>query len=213
MPRAGNAAVGRSKSSKRWLREHARDPHVRAARNDGYRGRAVAKLRAIDERDRVLRPGQRVVDLGAAPGAWSQYAVECVGDRGHVVASDILPMAPIAGVEFIQGDFRDTEVLEQVRTTLGGSAHVVLSDMAPNMSGIDSVDQPASMLLAELAHELAIELLEPEGTLLTKVFQGEGSDAFLQRVRGDFQSVRVRKPEASRPRSREVYVLARGRKL
>lgn len=205
--------MARSKSSKRWLREHARDPHVRAARSEGYRGRAVAKLRAIDERDRVFRPGQRVVDLGAAPGAWSQYAAERVGDKGRMVASDILPMDAIAGVDFVQGDFREPEVLERLRGALGGRADVVLSDMAPNMSGIDSVDQPASMLLAELAHELAIELLEPDGVLLTKVFQGEGSDDLLRRIRGDFRSVRVRKPEASRPRSREVYVLASGRKL
>lgn len=206
--------MARSRSSRRWLREHARDPHVRAARAQGYRGRAVAKLRAIDERDGLFRPGQRVVDLGAAPGAWSQYASERVGPQGRVVASDILAMDPIAGVEFVQGDFREEEVLTRIRAAAGSERiDVVLSDMAPNMSGIDSVDQPASMLLAELAHELALELLEPEGTLLTKVFHGEGSDEFLRALRRDFKSVRVRKPEGSRPRSREVYMLARGRRL
>lgn len=205
--------MARSKSSRRWLREQARDPHTRAARAQGYRGRAVAKLREIDARDRLLHSGQRVVDLGAAPGAWSQYASERVGTNGVIVASDILPIEPIAGVTTVQGDFREADVLAAVRAALGGPADVVLADMAPNMSGIDSVDQPAAMLLTELAHEFALEVLEPDGVLLTKMFQGEGSDAFLRAARGHFAGVKIRKPAASRPRSREVYVLARGRRL
>jgi len=205
--------MARSKSSKRWLREHHEDPYTRRARREGYRGRAVYKLMELDDRDRLLRPGSRVVDLGAAPGSWSQYAVERVGPGGRVVASDVLAMDPIAGVEFVQGDFRDDEVLEAVRAALGGGADLVMSDMAPNMSGIDAVDQPASMALTELAHELAVEVLESGGTLLTKMFQGEGSDALVRRMRDDFKSVRVRKPAASRDRSREVYVVASGREL
>lgn len=213
MPRGWIVPVARSKSSRRWLREHHRDPHVRAARAQGYRGRAVAKLAEIDRRDRLFRPGMRVVDLGAAPGAWSQYAAEQVGAAGRVVASDILAMEPLAGVTFVRGDFRDETVLEAVKQALSGPADLVLSDMAPNMSGIDAVDQPASMALAELAHELAIEVLHPEGALLSKLFQGEGSDDFVRALRRDFASVRMRKPEASRARSREVYALARQRKL
>jgi len=213
MPRAGIASVARSKSSRRWLDEHARDPHVRAARAAGYRSRGFAKLAEIDRRDQLLRPGLCVVDLGAAPGAWSQYALERVGERGRVIACDVLPMEPLAGVTFIEGDFRDDEVLDRVRGAVAGAADLVLSDMAPNFSGMAVVDQPASMALTELAHELAIEILKPGGALLTKMFQGEGSDAFVARLRGDFSGVRVRKPEASRPRSREVYVLATGRQL
>ncbi len=205
--------MARSSSSKRWLHERDKDPYVRDARARGYRGRAVAKLEEIDRRDGLLGPGLRVVDLGAAPGAWSQYASERVAPGGRVVATDILPMDPIPEVTFIQGDFRENDVAEAIRDAAGGRVDLVLSDMAPNMSGIDSVDQPASMLLAELAHELAIEMLEDDGTLLIKVFQGEGSDALLQTLRRDFRSVRVRKPQASRARSREVYMLARARKL
>lgn len=205
--------MARSKSSRRWLREHFRDPHGRDARSRGYRGRAVAKLAEIDRRDDLFRAGQRVVDLGAAPGAWSQYAAERVGPSGRVVASDLLAMEPVENVTFIQGDFREESVLDAVRQALSGPADLVLSDMAPNMSGIDAVDQPASMALTELAHELAIEVLKPEGTLLAKIFQGEGSDEFIRQLRRDFASVRIRKPEASRARSREVYALARHRKL
>jgi len=205
--------VARSKSSKRWLREQARDPHTQAARAQGYRGRAVAKLREIDHKDGLLRRGQRVVDLGAAPGAWSQYAAEQVAPTGTVVASDILPLEPIPGGTTVQGDFREADVLARVKAALAGRADLVLADMAPNMSGIDSVDQPAAMLLTELAHEFAIEVLEPEGALLTKMFQGEGSDAFVQALRRDFASVKIRKPAASRSRSREVYVLATKRRL
>lgn len=205
--------MARSKSSKRWLREHHDDPYTQRARREGYRGRAVYKLMELDEKDGLLQPGARVVDLGAAPGSWSQYAVERVGPRGRVVASDILAMDPIAGVEFVQGDFREDEVLAAVRAALGGGANLVMSDMAPNMSGMDAIDQPASMALTELAHELAVEVVESGGSLVTKMFQGEGSDALVRRLRDDFSTVRVRKPGASRDRSREVYVVASGREL
>lgn len=205
--------MGRSKSSARWLREHHADPYTQRARKEGYRGRAAYKLIELDEKDGLLQTGMRVVDLGSAPGSWSQYAVQRVGPAGRVIASDILPMDPIAGVEFVQGDFREDEVLEAVRNSLDGHATLVMSDMAPNFSGIDAVDQPASMALTELAHELAVDVLESGGTLVTKMFQGEGSDALVRRLRVDFQSVKVRKPGASRDRSREVYVVARGRQL
>jgi len=206
--------MARSKSSRRWLREHHEDPYARQARAQGYRGRAVYKLSEIDRKDRLLRPGMRVVDLGAAPGAWSQYAAERVGPHGLVVASDRLEMEPVAGVTFVAGDFREDRVAQALVSALGhGGADLVMSDMAPNMSGVDAVDQPAAMALTELAHELALRVLKPGGTLLAKMFQGEGSDAFVRALRQDFTRVRVRKPDASRARSREVYVLAGRRKL
>lgn len=204
--------MARSSSSRRWLQEQRNDPYTRRARQEGYRGRAVYKLIELDTKDRLLRPGMRVVDLGAAPGSWSQYAAGRVGRDGRVIASDILPMEPIPGVEFVQGDFREDAVLESLRTALGGrGAGLVMSDMAPNLSGMDAIDQPASMALTELAHALAVEVLEAGGTLVTKMFQGEGSDDFLRTLRGDFATVKVRKPGASRDRSREVYVVAGGR--
>lgn len=204
--------MARSSSSRRWLREQRNDPYTRRARQEGYRGRAVYKLIELDTKDRLLRPGMRVVDLGSAPGSWSQYAAGRVGSNGRVIASDILPMEPVPGVEFIQGDFREDAVLESLRTTLGGrGADLVMSDMAPNLSGMDAIDQPASMALTELAHALAVEILEPGGVLLTKMFQGAGSDELLRGLRGDFATVKVRKPRASRDRSREVYVVAGGR--
>lgn len=206
--------MARSKSSRRWLREHFDDPYTQRAQAEGYRGRAVYKLAEIDEKDRLLRPGMRVLDLGAAPGAWSQYAVERVGARGRVIASDILPMDPIPGVTFIQGDFHEEAVLDEILEALGDDgADLVLSDMAPNMSGIDAVDQPAAMALTELAGDLARQVLGTQGKLLTKMFQGEGSDAFVRAVKGEFTSVRIRKPKASRDRSREVYLLASGRRV
>ncbi|MDX1610640.1 MAG: 23S rRNA (uridine(2552)-2'-O)-methyltransferase RlmE [Halofilum sp. (in: g-proteobacteria)] len=205
--------MARSSSSRRWLKEHRDDPYARRARREGYRGRAVYKLSELDEKYRLLRPGMRVVDLGAAPGSWSQYAARRVGARGRVIASDLLELEPIEGVEFVRGDFREDGVLEALRKALGGAgAHLVMSDMAPNMSGMDAIDQPASMALTELAHALAVEVLESDGTLLTKMFQGEGSDAFVRALRDDFSTVRVRKPAASRDRSREVYVVATGRR-
>jgi len=204
--------MGRSKSSRQWLREHFNDPYTQQARAEGYRGRSVYKLIELDRKYGLLGRKMRVVDLGAAPGAWSQYAADRVGDTGWVVANDVLPMDPIAGVAFVQGDFHEPEVLERVLAALGDEpADLVMSDMAPNLSGIDAVDQPAAMGLAELAQDLASRVLKPGGTLLTKAFQGEGSDAFVKGLKDDYARVRIRKPDASRDRSREIYVLA-GRK-
>ena len=201
----------RSKSSQRWLREHFNDPFVVRAQQEGYRSRAVYKLAEIDRRDQLLRPGMRVVDLGAAPGGWSQYAMERVGRSGHVVASDILPMDPVPGVDIVTGDFHETSVLDAILAQLGGErADLVLSDIAPNLSGTDAVDQPRAIYLCELALDLALRVLKPNGAFLVKLFQGQGSDEFLREMRKRFSSVVVRKPQASRPRSREVYVLARG---
>jgi len=201
----------RSKSSQRWLREHFDDPFVVRAQQEGYRARAVYKLAEIDRRDHLLGPGMRVVDLGAAPGGWSQYAMERVGRSGRVVASDILPMDPIPGVDIVTGDFREEPVLKAILAQLGGEpADLVLSDIAPNLSGTDAVDQPRAIYLCELALDLSVRVLKPNGAFLVKLFQGQGSDEFLREVRKRFSRVVVRKPEASRPRSREVYVLARG---
>ncbi len=206
--------MGRSKSSNRWLREHFDDEYVRKAQAEGWRSRAVFKLIEIQEKDRLIKPGMTVVDLGAAPGGWSQYAARLVGDRGRVVALDILPMDALAGVEFILGDFREEGPYQQLLDSLGeGKADLVISDMAPNITGMDSVDQPRAMYLAELALELAKEVLKPGGHMLVKVFQGEGSDAYLRSIREVFSIVTIRKPKASRPRSREVYALARNFKV
>jgi 23S rRNA (uridine2552-2'-O)-methyltransferase len=200
----------RTKSSQRWLQEHFDDPYVARAQQEGYRSRAVYKLIELDRRDRLFQPGMRIVDLGAAPGGWSQYAAERVGRHGFVVASDILPMDPIPGVEIVSGDFREESVLAAILACLGDQpADLVISDMAPNLSGTGAVDQPRAMYLCELAADLALRILKPGGAFLVKVFQGEGSDEFLRQLRGRFRRVAVRKPEASRPRSREVYVLAR----
>jgi 23S rRNA (uridine2552-2'-O)-methyltransferase len=201
----------RSKSSQRWLREHFDDPFVARAQQEGYRSRAVYKLVEIDRRDQLLRPGLRVVDLGAAPGGWSQYAAERVGPSGQVVASDILDMEPIPGVEIVTGDFHEESVLNAILEQLGGEkADLVVSDIAPNLSGTDAIDQPRAVSLCELALDLAVRVLKPNGAFLVKVFQGQGSDEFMSELRRRFVRVVVRKPEASRPRSREVYVLARG---
>ncbi|MFO8153020.1 23S rRNA (uridine(2552)-2'-O)-methyltransferase RlmE [Thioalkalivibrio sp.] len=201
----------RSKSSQRWLKEHFDDAFVTRARQEGYRSRAVYKLAEIDRRDQLLRPGLRVVDLGAAPGGWSQYAADRVGPSGRVVSSDLLAMDPIPGVEIVPGDFREEAVLRRILDALGdGPADLVLSDIAPNLSGVDAVDQPRAIYLAELALDLAGGILKPNGAFLVKVFQGQGSDDFLRELRRRFHRVSIRKPEASRPRSREVYVLARG---
>lgn len=205
--------MARSKSSQRWLREQHADPFTRQARAEGWRGRAVYKLMELDRKDRLLRTGMSVVDLGAAPGSWSQYAVTRVGDSGLVIASDRLPIDPIPGVRFIEGDFHEEAVLNALLEALGDGADLVMSDMAPNMSGVTAVDQPASMALTELAHDLAVRVLKPGGTFVTKMFQGEGSDSFTRALKSDFKSVRIRKPEASRDRSREVYIVATGRQL
>lgn len=200
-----------SHSSKRWLKEHQDDVYVKRARSAGYRSRAVYKLLEIDDRDRLLAGARVVVDLGAAPGGWSQVALERSGGKGRVVATDILPMEPLAGVEFIQGDFRDDAVLARMVATVGEcGADLVMSDMAPNMSGVRNVDQPRAMYLSELALDLARRLLGKNGDFVAKVFQGEGFDEFIRDMRRDFARVATRKPRASRPRSREVYVLGRG---
>ncbi len=206
--------MARSKSSGRWLREHFNDPFVKEAQRQGYRSRAVFKLQEIDAKARLLRPGMVVVDLGAAPGGWSQYAAEKVGSQGHVVALDILPMDSLADTTVLQADFTEDEALQQLQDTLGGRpVDLVLSDMAPNISGMRAVDQPRAMYLVELALDFAREVLKPGGDFLVKTFQGEGFDPFLKEMRGEFQRVVSRKPGASRGRSREIYLLARGRRL
>lgn len=202
--------MARSKSSNQWLREHFDDHYVKRAQQEGYRSRACFKLLEMQHKDRILRPGMTLVDLGAAPGGWSQVAAAIIGPTGRVVASDILPMEALADVEFIQGDFTEDQVFEELLRVLGEApVDLVLSDMAPNMSGMKAVDQPRGMFLAELALDMAQKVLAPGGGLLVKVFQGEGFDQFLQALREQFGSVRSRKPEASRSRSREVYLLAR----
>ncbi|MGA7801541.1 MAG: 23S rRNA (uridine(2552)-2'-O)-methyltransferase RlmE [Gammaproteobacteria bacterium] len=204
----------RSKSSRRWLKEHFDDEYVRRAQREGFRSRAVYKLEEIQQRDRLLKPGQVVVDLGAAPGGWCQYAQRIVGAKGQVVALDILSMEPIAGVEFIQGDFREEDALHQLLAILESRpVDLVMSDMAPNISGMDAVDQPRAMYLAELALDFARRVLRPGGDLVVKVFQGQGFEAYLHDLRASFGQVVSRKPKASRGRSREVYLVARNHKL
>lgn len=200
----------KSGSSRRWLHEHFSDPYVKQAQQFGYRSRSVYKLLEIQERDKLFRPGMHVVDLGAAPGGWAQLVSKLVGKKGRVIALDLLPIEPIENVEMIQGDFSDDAILEELLASMGDKqVDWVLSDMAPNMSGIDSVDQPRSMALAELALDFALPVLSPTGGFLIKVFQGEGFDSFLVAVRQNFKKVIIRKPKASRDRSREVYILAR----
>jgi 23S rRNA (uridine2552-2'-O)-methyltransferase len=199
----------RSSSSARWLKEHFADPYVQKAQSEGWRSRAVFKLEEIDRRAKLLRPGAVCLDLGAAPGAWSQYAARRVGPGGRVVASDILEMDELQGVEFVQGDFREAEVLERLLARLPGrQVDVLLSDMAPNLSGVDAIDQPRSMYLAELALEMATRILKPGGHALIKVFQGSGFQELLQAARGRFGRVKLLKPLASRTRSPEMYLLA-----
>lgn len=205
--------ASRSKSSARWLKEHFSDPYVKRAQAEGWRSRAVFKLEELLQRDAILKPGMVVVDLGAAPGGWSQMVREKLGERGRVVALDILPMQGIGGVDFIHGDFREEAVLSELEQRLAGApVDLVLSDMAPNMSGVAAVDQPRSMHLVELAEEFAARHLRPGGAFLTKVFQGEGFDEFVRRLRGAYARVSIRKPKASRARSPEVYALATGKK-
>ncbi len=200
----------RTKSSARWLAEHANDVYVQRAKREGWRSRAVYKLAEIQDGERLLRPGIRCVDLGAAPGGWSQYAARIVGGSGRIVATDILPMDAIVGVEFVLGDFREEAVLGEVLAAVGASkVDLVLSDMAPNMAGIDAVDQPRSMYLAELALEFADRVLAPGGDLLVKLFQGAGFDEIVREARGRFGRVVTKKPKASRTRSPELYLLAR----
>ena len=201
--------MSRSKSSGRWLKEHFDDPYVKQSQKDGYRSRASYKLIEICDKDKLIRPGMTVLDLGAAPGGWAQVALQRVGHQGTVLASDILPMDPIAGVTFIEGDFTEQAVYNEITRALNGKpVDLVISDMAPNMSGNPAIDQPKSMYLVELALDMARQVLRPDGVLLAKVFQGEGFDDLLKEMRSSFGKVQSRKPGASRSRSREVYQLA-----
>lgn len=203
--------MARSKSSARWLKEHFDDRFVKLSKQEGYRSRASYKLLEINEKDRLFKPGQLVVDLGAAPGGWSQVAVELVGNKGRVVASDILPMDGLPGVAFIQGDFTEQAVFDQIQDALGGEAvDLVISDMAPNLSGMASMDIPRAMYLVELALDFAIQSLRSGGTLVCKIFHGEGFEQVQQTARANFNTVVFRKPEASRARSRETYLVAKG---
>ncbi len=203
--------MARSKTSQRWLKEHFDDPYVKMAQKDGYRSRASYKLLELQERDRLLQPGMTVVDLGAAPGGWSQVTSRVIGDRGCLIASDILPMDSIPDVTFIQGDFTEDAVFKQILAAIDSApVDLVISDMAPNMSGLRAVDQPRAMFLCELALDLACRVLRPGGDFLIKIFQGEGFDTYLQEVRLRFERVSMRKPLSSRDRSREQYLLARG---
>ena len=204
--------ASRSKSSQRWLHEHFSDPYVKKAQAEGLRSRAAYKLEELVERDRLLKPGMVVVDLGAAPGGWSQWVRQALGDSGRVIALDILEMPSLAGVEFLHGDFREDEVLSRLEATLGGQAvDLVLSDMAPNKSGMEAVDQPRVMHLAELAMDFADGHLKPGGAFLIKLFQGTGFDDYLRELRRRYAKVSIRKPAASRKRSPEVYALAQGK--
>lgn len=193
------------------MQRHLNDEYVKRAQRDGYRSRAAYKLLELQQKDRLLKPGQVIVDLGAAPGGWSQVAADMVGDKGMVFAMDLLSMDSIPGVSFLQGDFREQEVLDQLLQSLQGrGVDLVISDMAPNVSGVTAVDQPKSMYLCELALDFARTVLNPGGALITKVFHGEGFDTFIRDARTSFQRVVTRKPKASRPKSREVYMVAVG---
>ncbi|MDX1549379.1 23S rRNA (uridine(2552)-2'-O)-methyltransferase RlmE [Novilysobacter spongiicola] len=203
----------RSKSSQRWLKEHHSDPFVKKARAEGLRSRAAYKLEELVERDGLLKPGMVVVDLGAAPGGWSQWVRQELGGSGRVIALDILEMPPLAGVEFLHGDFREDEVLSRLEASLGGRpVDLVLSDMAPNKSGVDAVDMPRAMYLSELAMDFADRHLKVEGDFLIKLFQGVGFDDYVRELRRRYAKVSIRKPQASRKRSPEVYALARGKR-
>ena len=205
--------MARSKSSKGWLQEHFDDQYVKQAQKLGYRSRACFKLLEIQEKDRLIRPGNLVIDLGSAPGGWSQVAAELVGHKGRVIASDILPMDSLAGVEFIKGDFTEAGVFEQLLALIDNDCvDLVISDMAPNLSGVKDVDQPQAMYLVELALDMAKQVLKPGGALVAKVFQGEGFDEYYKEVRLVFTRVVTRKPDSSRARSREVYMVATGYK-
>ncbi|MCA1931637.1 23S rRNA (uridine(2552)-2'-O)-methyltransferase RlmE [Rheinheimera sp.] len=204
----------RSASSSRWLQEHVSDPFVQKAQKLGLRSRAAFKLDEIQDKDKLIKTGMTVVDLGSAPGSWSARAAELVGQSGCVVACDILPMDPLAGVAFLQGDFREEAVLNALLERIGGrNVDVVLSDMAPNMSGNSTVDQSRSMYLVELALEMCNNVLKKNGSFVVKVFHGEGFEAFVQKVRSVFITVRIRKPDSSRARSSETYIVATGFKV
>ncbi len=201
-------------SSTRWMQEHFNDEYVKKAQRLGLRSRAVFKIEEINNKDKLIRPGMKVVDLGAAPGGWSEYAVKAVGDKGQVVACDILPMDAIAGVDFLEGDFREEAVLDALLTRINGkNIDVVMSDMAANMTGNESADSARSMYLVELALDMCKEVLKKDGAFVVKVFQGAGFEQFMKDVRSAFKVVKTRKPESSRARSREVYLVATGFKL
>lgn len=201
----------RSKSSQRWLKEHFSDPYVKLAQQQGYRSRAAFKLLEIQEKDKIIAPGMTVVDLGAAPGSWSEVIGEIMGSTGKVFALDILPMAPLPNVEFIQGDFTDPEIFEKLLHLIDNQkVDLVISDIAPNITGMSEVDQPRAMYVAELAADFAHNALKQGGVFLVKVFQGEGFDNLIRALRQQYAKVQIRKPKSSRARSKEVYILARG---
>jgi 23S rRNA (uridine2552-2'-O)-methyltransferase len=204
----------RTKSSNRWIEEHFNDHYVQKAQKLGLRSRAVFKLEEIQLKDKIIKSGMTVVDLGAAPGGWSQFAAKEVGDKGQVIACDLLPMDALPGVAFLQGDFREDEVLAALLGRVGDNkVDVVLSDMAPNLSGNAAVDQPSSMYLVELALDMCRQVLAPNGAFAVKVFMGEGYEDYLKEIRSMFKIVRTRKPDSSRDRSREVYIVATGYKV
>jgi 23S rRNA (uridine2552-2'-O)-methyltransferase len=201
----------RSKSSNEWLRRHVNDPFVKQAQLDGYRSRSAYKLIELNEKDRLIKPGMRILDLGSAPGGWSQVAGKLVGRKGRVLATDILPMDPIPNVDFIQGDFTDDKVVEQLLAWLdGGRFDLIISDIAPNLSGIDSADQAGSMYFLELALDIVRKTLKRGANFAAKMFQGSGSDDYVRELRKSFEKVLIRKPAASRAQSREVYIVAKG---
>ncbi len=203
--------MARSKSSNQWLSEHVNDHYVKRAQVDGYRSRASYKLLELIKKDKLVRPGMMVMDLGSAPGGWSQVVAPLVGDKGRVVASDILPMDALPDVDFIQGDFTEDDVFEQIMEVVDGApVDLVISDMAPNISGVNAADQASSMYLVELALDMARQVLKPKGAFVAKVFQGAGYEEYLKDVRTSFDKVVIRKPDASRPRSREVYLVGKG---
>ena len=201
----------RTKSSSEWLRRHVNDPFVKQAQIDGYRSRSAYKLIELNEKDRLIKPGMRIMDLGSAPGGWSQVAGRLVGKKGRVLATDILPMDPVPNVDFIQGDFTDEAIVGQLLAWLdGGRFDLVISDIAPNLSGIDSADQAGSMYFLELALDIVRKTLKPGATFAAKMFQGSGSDDYVKELRKSFEKVLIRKPAASRAQSREVYIVAKG---
>lgn len=203
--------MAKSKSSKGWLKEHFDDKYVKMSQEDGVRSRAVYKLKELDEKDKLIKPGLSIVDLGAAPGGWSEYVAKKLNGKGTIVATDILPMDYLDGVSFVQGDFREELVLTNILKALeNNNVDLVLSDMAPNITGVDSIDQPSSMYLVELALDFACQTLKRNGGFLVKVFQGAGFDEYVKQTREYFTKVKIRKPDASRARSREVYVYGQG---
>jgi 23S rRNA (uridine2552-2'-O)-methyltransferase len=208
-----NKKIKKNKTTKAWITEHVNDAYVQRARAEGWRSRAAFKLTEIDDKDKLLKPGMTVVDLGSAPGSWSQIAAKRVAPGGRMIALDLLPMDPVHGVEFIQGDFRDDAVLQALADVLDGrQVDLVLSDMAPNMSGVGMVDQARVMLLAELTLEFCARHLKPGGDMLVKVFQGDGFMELRRALQQQFQTLQMRKPAASRNRSAEIYLLARGKR-